>query len=183
VVAHLGESGANRDVSLYATVDGVRRQLATGTVDDDGNLTASLVLTEPAAVTAVFLGDEDYSSRAVLTPTLGVRPKVGIDMRQSYCQSGSYAEYHVGQHAVTPATVTPGRQGQCVRFRVQHLRASGWHTFRISGCQSLTSATHAWWVTRAYGERGSLIRVRAVAPADGKYLLWRSTWAYAPYTR
>ena len=182
LVAHLGDSGSSRDVALYATVGGVRRPVASGPVDTNGDFKAASPVREATTFTAVFAGDDDYSSRVVST-AVKVRARVVSGLRRDYGSLHGYHLYRAGDHPKSVVVVSPEHQGQCVRFRAQHASRGHWRTFNVSDCRPLDSTGWAFKTTYSHTTVGSRLRIRAEWPGDMANLAKNSAWNYARFTR
>jgi len=145
ITAHLGSSGTNRIVSIYATpVGGTRTLLKSGTVNSAGNLVATDTLTRSTRFTANFSGDDKYQS-ATMTSLVGARVKVTSALSGYYASTRlSGVLYRVYHHTATlkdSVTVAPNKHGECVELEVQRYYSHAWHAVSTSKCSSLDSAS------------------------------------------
>lgn len=188
VTAHLGTTGTNHTVSVYAQLvgSGVKRLLETATVNGSGNL----VISYPAATrnvifTAVFSGDALYNARSVSV-------RVGVAARVAMTNSGWYTStkfdgmtfqvfHHTGHLNVT-VTVTPNKRGETVDLIAQQWFNNKWNNItgdlftgtlngssQVSGYLTLTNVT---------GDYFRLIAVFVPGSKDVTNVSYHSGWFY-----
>ncbi|NUR07477.1 MAG: hypothetical protein HOQ45_10735 [Nocardioidaceae bacterium] len=183
VTAHLGSDTTNRDVTVYSTVDGVRRELATGTVDDAGDLTVPVPdVTSSTTFTAVSTGDVTHASRAE-SATMRVRADLATRFLGRHARSGRYQLFRAGEPVVTEASLSPVQPNRCVSFRTQRWARGAWRPLTVSACRAVGADGRVSKPTTSASAAGSLLRVRAEFAGDDLNAARTSDWLYARHTR
>ncbi|MGA5894808.1 Ig-like domain repeat protein [Streptomyces venetus] len=131
--AHLGTTYKNRTVEIWADPYGSDKPNALvkkGTVNADGNLSATVHLTRDAKVTAKFTGDTRYAAKSV-TNSVYTKVKVSTSLSGAYktatAWNQKYAYFHQSKDPVLNTTMSmyPGRKYQ---LQVQRYSDGAWHT-------------------------------------------------------
>lgn len=180
VTAHLGTTYDSRTVSIWATpYGGTKTLVKTGTVDTNGNLTATYKVVRNTTFTVSFAGDYRYAP-ATATRAAGACVKVATTLGGYYTSttySGTtYRVYHRTVKPTLTATVTPNKAGQCQRFQAQQYYSGAWHTLTTSGCYTLSATSTAkaqLSVTNALNQK---FRVRSQYERSTKDNTNVSTW-------
>jgi hypothetical protein len=171
VTAHLGVTDTNPDYSVYETIAGHPRQLVGSCPCGlPGSLgTADSLWTTDTTYTAVYTGDALYEPKTV---TLDI--KVGAEVATAL--SGYYKtaevsglQYHLYHRNATLkdwVTVTPNKQGECVRLEIQQAVKSVWRADATTGCVALNKWSQAA-IPRTLSATG-WYRVRADFAASAK---------------
>lgn len=180
VTAHLGTTYNSRTVSVYATpYGGTKTLVKTGTVDAEGNLTATYKLARNTTFSVSFAGDYRYAP-ATVTRTAGAHVKVATTLGGSYTSttySGiTYRVYHRTVKPTVTATVTPNKAGQCQRFQVQQYYSGAWHTRTTSGCFALAANSIAKTQLSLTNALNQKFRVRSEYERSTKDNTNLSTW-------
>ncbi|NUP20670.1 MAG: Ig-like domain repeat protein [Streptomyces sp.] len=131
--AHLGATYKNRTVEIWADPYGSDKPntlVKKGTVDANGNLTATVRLTRDTKVSAKFTGDTRYSAKTT-TNTVYTKVSVTSSLSGAYktatAWNATYAYFHQSKDPVhnTSMTMYPGRKYQ---FQIQQFYSGAWHT-------------------------------------------------------
>lgn len=131
--AHLGTTYKNRTVEIWADPYGADKPNALvkkGTVDANGNLTATVHLTRDAKVSARFTGDTRYAAKTT-TNTVYTKVSVSTSLSGAYktatAWNQKYYYFHQSKDPVHNTTMTmyPGRKYQ---LQVQRYYDGAWHT-------------------------------------------------------
>lgn len=185
ITAHLGTTYNKRTVAIYAQPFGGTSVLVkSGTVDSNGNLAGSYKLTRNTTFSAVFAGDYRYAPKTVAR-------SVQTQVRVSETLSGYYTSTHYGSalyrvyhHTAKEqldVTVTPGKAGQCILFRVQRYYSGAWHTQTTTPCAALSAASagrHKMSLTSSVGSR---FRIAAEYVHSSRDTTNPSTWGAWQY--
>lgn len=185
VTAHLGASGTDRTVSIYAeTLGGFARKLVkTGRVNASGDLVVSERLPHSTTFTAVFAGDADYTA-ATAKGTAYVRAKVSESLSGYYLTkriSGvTYRLVHRKKTLYVHVTVAPNKSGECVEFDVREFYRGTWQGEQTP-CAILSHASKVTLsVMFAKSAVGHRFRIRAdyIAGIDDSNRPSDSAWEY-----
>lgn len=131
--AHLGTTYKNRTVEIWADPYGTDKPavlVRKGTVDANGNLTASVRLTRDTKVSAKFTGDTRYASKTT-TNTVYTKVAISTSLSGSYKTATAWnAKYYYFRQSKDPIhnttmTMYPGRKYQ---FQIQQFYSGAWHT-------------------------------------------------------
>lgn len=131
--AHLGTTYRNRTVEIWADPYGADKPavlVRKGTVDANGNLTASVRLSRDTKVSAKFTGDTRYAARTT-TNTVYTKVAISTSLSGAYktatAWNAKYAYFHQSKDPVHNTTMTmyPGREYQ---FQIQQFYSGAWHT-------------------------------------------------------
>lgn len=145
ITAHLGSSGTNRRISIYATrAGGTRTLLKAGTVNSAGNLVTTHTLTRSTRFTAAFSGDDQYQPATVTTlvgARVQVRSVLGGYYRSTHLGRVFYRVYHHTATLRDSVVVTPNKHRECVDLQVQRYYSHAWHPGSTSKCSSLNSTS------------------------------------------
>ncbi|WP_369272265.1 Ig-like domain repeat protein [Streptomyces sp. R11] len=189
--AHLGTTYKNRSVEIWADPHGSDKPntlVKKGTVDSQGNLTASLRLTRDTKVSAKFTGDTRYAAKTT-TNTVYTRVSISTSLSGYYKTATAWnAKYYYFRQTKDPIlnttmTMYPGRKYQ---FQIQQFYSGAWHT----------TATEYFGLDR-YGKdsvllddnppTGARFRIRSsyVDPASGDNVNTTTYggWKYFTFTR
>ncbi|MEU7306241.1 hypothetical protein [Streptomyces sp. NPDC007206] len=185
ITAHLGTTYNGHTLSIYAEpYHGKKALVRTGTVDSNGNLTASYKVVGSTVFTASFAGDY-RNAAATAVRTVSAHAKVSESLSGYYGSThyGSilYRVYHHTARASLNVTVTPNKAGQCVQFQTQRYYGGAWHTQSTSPCHTLstTSSTSATLsLTKAVSSR---FRLRAEYVHTNKDTGNLNTWGAWQY--
>ena len=183
VTAHLGTTGSNRTVSIYAQpAGGSKKLLKTGTVDASGNLAVRYTAPHNTTFSAVFTGDQDYAP-ATLTHDDYDRAKLSDSIGGSYGKTRiGTTTYRLYPHTAllkASATVTPKQSGQCLQFEVQEYYLGAWQANVTSGCRKLSSTSKAAAAFRlSNADLGYHYRIRADFPGSLTNAGNGSAWQY-----
>jgi hypothetical protein len=185
VTAHLGTTYNGRTVSIYAQPYGGKKALVkTGTVDSNGNLTATYRLTHNTTFTVSFAGDYRYAP-ATATRTVYDQVKVAETLG-GYYTSTTYSgtTYRVYHHTVKPkvtAVVTPNKSGQCEKFQAQEYYSGAWHTLSTSNCFALdanSTAVTQLTLTNAVNQKFRVRSEYVHSASDNTNLTTWGGWLY-----
>jgi hypothetical protein len=131
--AHLGTTYKNRTVEIWADPYGSDKPNALvkkGTVDANGNLSATIHLTRDSKVSAKFTGDTRYAAKTT-TNTVYTKVKISTSLTGYYktatAWNQKYSYFHQSKDPVHSTTMTmyPGRKYQ---LQVQRFSDGAWHT-------------------------------------------------------
>lgn len=131
--AHLGTTYKNRTVEIWADPYGSDKPNALvkkGTVDANGNLTATVRLTRDAKISAKFTGDTRYAAKTT-TNTVYTKVSVSSSLSGAYktatAWNETYSYFRQTKDPVynTAMTMYPGRKYQ---FQIQQFSSGAWHT-------------------------------------------------------
>jgi hypothetical protein len=176
VTAHLGASGTNRTLSIYAKTNGTGplRLLRRGTVDSHGNLAVTVAgLTHNTTLSASFSGDASYAAHTA-SISLGVGVRIGAKF-SGYFETKTVDGYpaYVFHHTSDLAAaimVTPNKHGQCIKLEVQQFQVSppAWFANATYGCDNLNSSSQLAESLGLTQATGALYRVRVdYLPSNG----------------
>ncbi|SOE28444.1 hypothetical protein SAMN05442782_5276 [Streptomyces sp. OK228] len=185
VTAHLGTTYNGRTLAVYAQPYGGKKALiTTGTVDSHGNLAATYKLTRKTTFTAAFAGDYRYAP-ATTSSTASAYAKVSESL-SGYYESTHYGSllyrvYHHTAQAKLNATVTPDKDGQCVRFQTQRYYGGSWHTQSTSSCHTLSTTSTGYATLSLTKAVNSKFRMRAEYVHSSKDTGNLSTWGAWQY--
>ncbi|MEU4419057.1 hypothetical protein AB0F81_00375 [Actinoplanes sp. NPDC024001] len=135
VIAHLGAADTNRTVEIWADPYGpeANRLVKKGSVDRDGNLTASFRLTRNTKFTARFTGDARYTARSV-TSLLLTRVKVSTTVAKHY-KTGKIGskKYFFFRKKATPrfTTTMTSYAGRKQRLVVEYYADGRWRNWSV----------------------------------------------------
>ncbi|MFI6009485.1 Ig-like domain repeat protein [Streptomyces sp. NPDC051243] len=131
--AHLGTTYKNRTVEIWADPYGSDKPntlVKKGTVDANGNLTASVRLTRDTKVSAKFTGDTRYAAKTT-TNTVYTKVAISTSLSGYYKTATAWnAKYYYFRQSKDPVyntamTMYPGRKYQ---FQIQQFYSGAWHT-------------------------------------------------------
>jgi hypothetical protein len=195
VTAHLGSFGKSttKELSIYAKpYGGTFRLIATGVVDGDGNLSASVTPKKKTTFVAKFLGDDVFSLSTSPKKTVPVSVIVDGALRRYDGTSGNYKLYRYtsrcpssgGGCPTYAADVVPNHHGDPLCFTLQLRLGGSWRT-AISCLRLRLSRMSTATAVFVYGSRrviGIPTRVRATFRGDGDHQEDSSAWAYFKVT-
>jgi hypothetical protein len=186
VTAHLGTASANTTVSIFAKPVGhLRKRVATGDVNANGNFAAALKPNRTTTYTAEWSGDATHFTTDSASYVVGVHVEMVSAISRAYARHGSYHLYHY--HRACPARgarcigyavgVVPNHAGKKVTFVLQRYR-SGWRTVGTLGVK-LNRRSSALVIFR-YGTRSKRIpyRLGATFAGDTDHLDGQTRWTY-----
>ncbi|MFI7408378.1 Ig-like domain repeat protein [Streptomyces sp. NPDC049627] len=131
--AHLGTTYKNRTVEIWADPYGSDKPNALvkkGTVDSNGNLSATVHLTRDTKVSAKFTGDTRYAAKTV-TNTVYTKVKISASLSGYYktatAWNATYYYFRQSKDPVYNTTMTP-YPGRKYQFQVQAYYDGAWHT-------------------------------------------------------
>ncbi len=181
VTAHLGQSGENRTVTIFARgADEDQRQVAKGEVDSAGDLEVSVPVTRHTFFTARFAGDDTWSD-TVASAEVDVHAKVTDRLTRYVAEDGTFKVYPTGTNPRAFAHVEPHLSGTCVYWHTQVQTDGQWSDESLSGCAVIDFRgieTQRIQGDFAVGER---IRVRAEWRDDSYNLDAHGAWQYATF--
>ncbi|MFG2801561.1 Ig-like domain-containing protein [Streptomyces pseudovenezuelae] len=185
ITAHLGTTYNSRTVAIYAKpYSGTSVLVKSGTVDSHGNLTGSYKLTRNTTFSAVFAGDYRYAPKTAARSVhtyVRISEKLSGYYTSTYYGSTLYRVYHHTTKEQLDATVTPGKAGQCVVFRVQRYYSGAWHTQTTTPCAALSSAStgrHQMALTRSVNSRFRVAAQYVHSSRDNTNLSTWGAWQY-----
>jgi hypothetical protein len=147
VAVHLGLTGGNRTVSVYAkTADSTKQTLLkSAAVNSAGNLTLTYTAAHTTAFSAVYGGDaQDTARTATTTATVAARVTAALAGYYASRRIGTvtYRVYHHTAKLTAAITVAPGKAGECVKLQVEEYAKGTWHS-SLTGCGKLNSRSQA----------------------------------------
>jgi hypothetical protein len=177
VVAHLGSTTTNRDVTLYARpYQQTKQQFDSGTVDASGDREADRVVHRRTTFIASFAGDSAYAPATART-TLRVRGVLDEKLKGWFRSSGGSKIYHRDNNPSLAVHLLPEHKGSCLYFRAQHRSHGTWVRSAVSTCVTTDSTGRAIGVLTGEHIVGVPYRLRAewrgnnaVAGRHGKWL-------------
>ncbi|KPI09429.1 hypothetical protein OK074_3235 [Actinobacteria bacterium OK074] len=147
--AHLGTAYKNHTVAIYSNPDGpVSNTLVkSGTVDANGNLSATVTLNRNTTVTAKFVGDTRVAA-ASATSKVGTQVKISTALSGYYASKSEYKQtykvFHQSKDPVFNTTMSPNPDRK-YRVDVQGYFEGSWqstdseyYTLSTSGTGKLT---------------------------------------------
>lgn len=156
----LGPTFSSREVSLYASPYGERRQfVASGDVNALGEWHPSYLITRETTFTVFFGGDSlDAANNAhiVLQAHARVTDSITGYFKQARAGGITYAVFHANGTLTLHSTVYPAKHGECLEPETEQLNGSAWGTDTKYGCDRLDAAsqdTAPFSVNRAVGDR------------------------------
>ena len=185
VTAHLGKTGTNRTVSIYAETSGStsRKLLKTAKVNASGNLAVSYRAAHSTTFTADFAGDADYAS-ATATASVSVRAKVSETLsgysRSKRIGGKTYRVFRRTNVLDVHVAVAPDKAGECVEFTLAIYYEGAWHSEGTT-CGALSKSSKLTVrVSLKKAALGYHYRIRAdYLPGDDTSNLGNdSAWAY-----
>jgi hypothetical protein len=183
VTASLPAAMAGRTVSIYAEpYTGARRLVASGPVDADGRLIATVTVTQRTRFVAEYAGDREFEPKSAST-TVTTAAKVTATMLNAKRRSGKYYLYRFDRSAILKGTVFPNHGGDCLKFRWQHY-SGRWRTRALTHCVRMTSKSYAKFLLEGHKrDIGVKFRLRAEWPGDTQNTKQHSPWRYAKFVR
>lgn len=195
MTAHLRgfQESTGKRLAIYAKpYGGTYRLIASGAVDDAGDLSARFTMKKKTTFVARFPGDDVFSPTSSATRTVGVSVVVTGSLLRSYRTSGGYHLYHYtlgcqneGKGCPTYTTkVTPNHEGKPVCFTLQLRIGGSWRTalscfrLRLNGMSRAT----AFFVYSSREIVGVPARVRTTFNGDADHLAGTSPWSYFKVT-
>ncbi|MGR6971472.1 Ig-like domain-containing protein [Streptomyces cynarae] len=185
VTAHLATTYNLRTVAIYAQPYGGKAVLVkSGTVDSQGNLTASYKLAHNTTFSVVFAGDYQYSPRTVagsVSTYVAISEKLSGYYTSTYDGSTLYRVYHQTAKEQLTVTVSPNKAGQCVVYRVQRYYSGAWHTQSTTPCSSLGSTStgsQQMSLTNAVNSRFRVAAEYVHSSKDNTNLTTWGAWQY-----
>lgn len=183
VTASLPAAMAGRTVSIYAEpYAGARRLVASGPVDADGRLTATVTVTQRTRFVAEYAGDQEFEPKSASTTVIAAA-KVTATMLDARRRSGKYYLYRFDRSAILKGTVFPNHGGDCLKFRWQHY-SGRWRTGALTPCVQMTPKSYARFLLAGHKrDIGVKFRLRAEWPGDIQNTKQHSPWRYAKFVR
>lgn len=190
VTAHLGTASSNTTVSIFAKpVGGVRKKVAAGKVDSDGNFAVSVKPTRTTAFTAEWSGDDSHFTTRSDAYVVGVHVRMTSAISRGY---GRHGRYHLYRYqASCPArgvgcigyavAVLPHHAGKKVTFVLERYR-SGWR--KVGTLAVKLNRRSGALIVFVYGPRsiGIRYRLQATFPGDSDHLDGHTRWTYFEVT-
>jgi len=135
VTAHLGTASQTiHPVTIYALpYGGVKKEIASGTVDANGNESATRTVYRRTRFIAHIDGDDKYAPANAYV-SVRARAVVGERLRGYYATSGAYRIYHPGRTPELDARLWPNQYHVCLYFRAQYYSNRAWHYASLSPC-------------------------------------------------
>ena len=148
ITAHLGASGTNRTLWIYAQTVGstTMKLIAKGRVNAAGNLSVGYATTHSTIYTAEFAADSRYSATRA-NVTVGVFANVTMSNGGYYATQKingiSYRVYHHTGRLDTTVQVAPDKAGRCVDLEVDQYdpKSKQWDYNATFGCLQLNSSS------------------------------------------
>jgi hypothetical protein len=170
-------NGNNTDVAIYATLNGVTKQLGCGGVNvNDDDFHCSVFMYENTLVYVTF-GDQNATHQAELR--FWVRPLIVTQLKSGYTTSGRYAVMAHGTAPVFRSLSSPSRPGHmCLRHQVQRLRSGVWRTVVLTGCRTEDAKGRVTWKWAGTHPSRVSFRVRATFPGDALNVAGPGRWLY-----
>ena len=148
ITAHLGASGTNRTLWLYAQTVGstAMKLIAKGRVNAAGNLSVGYATTHNTIYTAEFAADSRYSATRA-TATVDVYANVTMSNGGYYATQKingiGYRVYHHTGRLDTTVAVAPDKAGRCVYLEVEQYDPSTkqWDYNATFGCLKLNTSS------------------------------------------
>ena len=187
VTAHLGPTGSNRRVSMYAGPyggGGSWKLLKTGLVNAAGNLSVTYAASHSTIFAAAFSGDSiDVPATTFRVIYVGTRVSMSNGGYYTSVRIGgiTYHVYHHTAHLTASVTVDPNKHGQCVDLQVQQFKSGTWHPGTSSGCLRLNSSSQVASYLSLLKAGSGLYRVRADyirSATDNSNLSTDGSWFY-----
>jgi hypothetical protein len=195
VTAHLNQynDASNKTLFIYVTpYGGAKTLVASGPVDESGNLAATIAPKKNSTFVADYAGDDKYLPAESNKVTVRVRVIVRGALSGYYGVSGKYRLYHYtpnctkfGKGCPTlTVTVLPNHPGQYVYITLQVYVGGAWRTalaFKVR-----LNARSKAIVIFVYDSRkiiGIPTRARAQFKGDADHLGAYSSWSYFKVTR
>jgi hypothetical protein len=166
VTVHLGSTGTNRSIAIYAQTLGnnAKTRIASGRVNSAGDLTVSYPASHSTTFSAVFTGDAEYVPRTVTTSvTVAAVAKLSVGGYYGTSKKGPVTYLLFRKSAKLKATVTvlPAKSGECVKMQSQYYYKDAWHADVTSGCITLNKSSAATgYLTLSKDHLGYPYRVR-----------------------
>jgi hypothetical protein len=192
LTAHLGQHGADAQVSIYRKpAGGARTLVRTAAVDADGNVGVTVRPRKNTTFDAVYAGDDVYGPAASPKVSVAVRARITGTLSRFYKTSGAYRLYHYSSSCVTRGTgcprytvsVAPGHAGERVRLTLAFRSGSRWI---VAGHTTLKlNARSTARIVLRYGDRtiiGERLRLQATFRRDGSNAGNTSAWSYLRVT-
>ena len=184
---HLSTHGANDQVSIYRTAAGGQTQVISGSVDGDGDYTATVTLSRNTTFTASYAGDAAFAPAESPNRNVHVRVHITGALIGGYATRSGYRLYHYnptcaqsGRNCVPyTATVLPNRAGACVYVHGQMYRNGAWRNSFTTRCTKLGPRSRAR-ITAGYDSRaiiGRRLRIRAEFRSDAINAAANSAWS------
>jgi hypothetical protein len=186
ITVHLGPTGGNRTVSVYAKTAGGTRPilLKTSAVNSAGTLTLSYTAAHTSIFSAVYAGDAKDTAKtvtAVVRVSAGVTAKLGGYYASKRIGVVTYRLYHHTARLTAAISVAPDKPGECVKLEVQKYAKGTWHPSLLTGCGKLDSRSEATGLLiLSHASIGSHYRIRFdyLRGADPSNASADSAWQY-----
>jgi hypothetical protein len=167
LTAHLGASGTNRTLAIYAQTNGTgpKRLLKRGQVDAHGNLAVNLGnLAQNTMFWVYFTGDASYAPQTAWRK-VWVHVLIGMKVSGYFGTKKvdgypAYVFHHTSDLAAA-ISVTPNKHGQCVKLEVQQYVNSTWEPNSTFGCFYLNASSKAAVALGLTNAAGALYAVQA----------------------
>jgi hypothetical protein len=167
LTVHLGTKNGDRAVSVYAQPAGSRTRtlLTRADVNASGSLTLSYRAAHTTTFSAVFTGDTAYapaSASAAVQVSAAVSLRLGGYYASKRVGSVTYRLYDRTRKLAAAVSVSPAKNGECVKLEVQEYQRGTWHASTMTGCIALgKSSTAAGSLGLSRANLGYPYRVRA----------------------
>jgi hypothetical protein len=185
LTATLGTTHVNRDLTIYAEVNGSGKNkvIASGKVNAKGQLDVAYTALESTTFRVAYAGDADdapVQASAVLSVRAQVQQALSGQYGTKKFGDTTYLLYHRAGKVTAVIAVTPGHPGGCVELETQEFAKGAWHASAKTGCATLSQGSKATAdLTLGKAEVGSRYRVRADyltnSPANASSA---SSWEY-----
>jgi hypothetical protein len=183
VTAGLPVAMAGRTISIYAEpFAGARRLVASGPVDADGRLTATVRVTQRTRFVAEYAGDQEFEPKSAST-TVTAAAKTTATMLDARRRSGKYYLYRFDRSAIIKGAVSPNHGGDCLKFRWQFY-SGRWRSGALTSCVPMTAQSSGRFLLRGHKrDIGVKFRLRAEWPGDMQNTKQNSPWRYVKFVR
>ncbi|XVV12556.1 YncE family protein [Actinoplanes sp. CA-131856] len=187
LTAHLGTTGGNRSLQIWADPYGTepQRLLRWANADAKGNLTTSLKLTRTTAVQVKFTGDSQYaatSARSVLNTRVALNLTPSRQYKAAKIGSVPYRFYHANVHPYFLTTMTP-YPGRKQRLVLDVYSGGAWKPWRVLYLPLSSAGKSAFTLTGTHPV-GAKYRARAdyVTTSSGDSVNYTTIGSYYYFT-
>ncbi|MFF5082099.1 hypothetical protein ACFY36_34050 [Actinoplanes sp. NPDC000266] len=187
LTAHLGTTGGNRSLQIWADPYGTepQRLLRWANADAKGNLTTSLKLTRTTAVQVKFTGDSQYaatSARSVLNTKVALNLTPSRQYKAAKIGTVPYRFYHANVHPYFLTTMTP-YPGRKQRLVLDVYSGGAWKPWRVLYLPLSSAGQSAFTLTGTHPV-GAKYRARAdyVTTSSGDSVNYTTIGSYYYFT-
>jgi hypothetical protein len=166
-------------VSIYAKpYAGTKTLVKTGSLNSDGNFSASYKATKKTTFTAEYNGTDVFAPSKSGGKAVAVHAIAKVVMANYYDIKGGYKLYHRGAYPETIGDLIPAHSGSTLKFVVQRYAFGKWRQVASDTFPADGGSVWAQFVSKTRGT----YRIHTVFGGDAQNLADTSPWAYFKIT-